>query len=336
MNRENKGGRYAMAAGVMLFTAGVAFLSAFFSCVFLKTNRVVEDGTKLIEYEGEQYTYNPDLVNILCLGIDSHEELNRDGLPGERGQSDAIYLVSLDTHTKEVRILNIPRDTMVPVSIYDVSGEFVSMQTMQITLQHAFGDDEEDSCRKTAKAVSSLLGDIPIHRYCAVNFGAVPALNDAVGGVEVQMDSEYVDAWLAKCDPAFTPGNIVRLTGMQSYYYLSVRDITVYASCEERVERQKIYISRYVDAVKEKMRADGRLLFELYSALQKNMTTQIGIVDLWTLSQYISEINFDSPLLSIPGRRVEGEVFEEFYPDEDELQKMIAELFYVRSNGDEG
>jgi len=308
--------------------AGMIFYALSWSGMLLKRDRAVEGSVQSIRFEGKHYRYNEDLINILCLGIDHDQMLDQDVLPGNRGQSDAIFLISLNSKTREIKILNIPRDLMMPVDIYDSDGDYYNTRTMQITLQYAYGLDEEDSCRKTAADVSALLLGIPIHRYCAVNFNAVPALNDAVGGVTVQMDPEYVDAELKKLGPMFAPGNTVHLMADQSFNYLHLRDIHTYASCEERAERQKQYIKGYIEAVKETVKTDPKLLFEMYSILNKNMTTDIRKIELPSFYFYIDQMDFEGSVVSIEGERIRGEIHEEFYADEDALNRLVVELFY--------
>lgn len=316
----------------MAAVSGAVLYYLSWSSVFLKRDKAVEGRVQPIQYEGKHYIYNEDLINILCLGIDHDNALNQDVLPGDRGQSDAIFLVSLNAKTRKVKILNIPRDLMMPVNIYDADGNFFNTRTMQITLQYAYGTDGDDSCRKTAENVSALLLNIPIHRYCAINFNAIPALNDAVGGVTVQMDSEYVDAELQKLDPMFKPGNTVHLTAGQSFNYLHVRDIHTYASCEERAERQKQYIKGYIEAVKEKMKTEPKLLSEMYRILDENMTTDIGKIELPSFYFYIDKMDFDDAVVSIEGERITGELHEEFYADEEALNRLVVELFYTSAD----
>ena len=53
----------------------------------------------------------------------------------------------------------------------------------------------QDSCRYQAKAVSNLLYGVSIDHFCSVTMDAVAVINDAVGGVSVQVmdDMTMVD-----------------------------------------------------------------------------------------------------------------------------------------------
>lgn len=329
MKKSHRKRNYVLLLAGAVIISGILLYILSDTSALLKMDKAIEGEVRPVRYKGKHYRYNEDLINILCLGIDHTNALDQDVLPGDRGQSDAIFLVSLDSKTRKIKILNIPRDLMMPINVYDSKGNFFTKRTMQLTLQYAYGEDGDDSCKKTADLISTLLLDIPIHRYCAINFNAVPVLNDAVGGVTLQMDSEHVDVELQKLSPMFAPGNTVHLMGERCFEYLHVRDIHTYASCEERAERQKIYIKEYIKAVKKKAKEDPGLLFELYSILDDNMTTDIGKIELLALPFYLEGLNFEDSIMSVEGKRIQGEIHEEFYADEEELKRMVVENFYT-------
>ena len=76
-----------------------------------------------IDYHGTTYQYRKDIVNILCIGVDKEEAMwERDDDGGSVGQADAVFLVSLDFEHSNIRILAIPRDTMVSIVACDENG----------------------------------------------------------------------------------------------------------------------------------------------------------------------------------------------------------------------
>ena len=73
-----------------------------------------------IDYHGTTYQYRKDIVNILCIGVDKEEAMReRDDDGGSVGQADAVFLVSFDFEHSNIRILAIPRDTMVSIVACD-------------------------------------------------------------------------------------------------------------------------------------------------------------------------------------------------------------------------
>ncbi|MFW6359955.1 MAG: LCP family protein [Chroococcales cyanobacterium] len=97
------------------------------------------------------------------------------------GLSDTMLLVRFDPQTEKVLVISIPRDTRAYVEGYGVT---------KINNANAYGGPA-----LAAKAVSNLLGDVPIDRYVRVNVQGVEKFIDALGGVTVYVpkDMKYRD-----------------------------------------------------------------------------------------------------------------------------------------------
>ena len=50
-----------------------------------------------ITYDGKQYQYNSDVINILCLGIDKDIPIEEKRETGSEGLADVVILASIDT-----------------------------------------------------------------------------------------------------------------------------------------------------------------------------------------------------------------------------------------------
>ena len=121
-------------------------------------------------WKGKDYQYKENLLNILCIGVDKEEEMAlRNDVDNSIGQADAIFLASLDLEQNKVRLIAIPRDTMVELEMYDSSGYYMGSRPGQLTLQYAYADGLHNSANLTMYQVSRLLNDIPIHAYAAIN-----------------------------------------------------------------------------------------------------------------------------------------------------------------------
>ena len=53
-----------------------------------------------IRYDGKTYQYKDNLMNILCLGIDSRDGIAKEKTPGKAGQADCVILAVLDDEAK--------------------------------------------------------------------------------------------------------------------------------------------------------------------------------------------------------------------------------------------
>lgn len=275
-----------------------------------------------VRYEGAHYRYNEDILTFLFLGIDRMGEVEpvEDGIDG--GQSDAIFLLALDPHKKEATVIGIPRDTMAEVEIYTRSGTLMGTDTTQLCLQHGYGDGAQLSCERSVKAVSRLFYGLPIHGYCAVNMGAIPLLNDAVGGVTLRA-LEKMDFKDFRAEE----GEELHLEGMDAYYYLHNRDITSFNSAGRRLQRQKQYLTEYAGAALAALKEDITLPVALYGTLSRYMVTDITVDEVGYLATQAAGYSLGE-IRSLKGATVMGEKHEEFYPDEEALYRLVLEVFY--------
>lgn len=275
-----------------------------------------------VRYEGAHYRYNEDILTFLFLGIDRMGEVEpvEDGIDG--GQSDAIFLLALDPHKKEATVIGIPRDTMAEVEIYTRSGTLMGTDITQLCLQHGYGDGAQLSCERSVKAVSRLFYGLPIHGYCAVNMGAIPLLNDAVGGVTLRA-LEKMDFKDFRAEE----GEELHLEGMDAYYYLHNRDITSFNSAGRRLQRQKQYLTEYAGAALAALKEDITLPVALYGTLSRYMVTDITVDEVGYLATQAAGYSLGE-IRSLKGATVMGEKHEEFYPDEEALYRLVLEVFY--------
>lgn len=279
-----------------------------------------------IRYKGVHYRYNQDILTFLFLGIDKMSEIGavKDGYDG--GQSDAIFLLVLDPHQKNATVIGIPRDTMTEIEVYDGAGVYVGTTTAQITLQHGYGDGAQLSCERSVQAVSRLFYGLPVHGYCAINMGAIPLLNDAVGGIDLQcLETLDFSDFHAK------EGEQLHLKGMDAYYYLHNRDTDSFNSAGRRLQRQKQYLTAYASAVLETIKTDLTFPVTLYNTLSKYMVTDISIDELGYMVPQMAGYTFSGEDMHIlQGETVEGEKFEEFHVNETALYELILNVFYEK------
>ena len=270
------------------------------------------------------YRYNEDILTFLFLGIDKMSEVGEVESTSDGGQSDAIFLLVLNPHNKEMSVIGSPRDTMTEVELYDVNGAYWGTEKAQLAIQHGYGDGAQVSCERSMKAVSRLFYNLPIHGYCAINMGAIPLINDAVGGIELQA-LETLDFK----DFRIKEGESIRLMGMDAYYYLHNRDITSFNSAGRRLERQKQYLTAYVGAAVDRLKEDITFPVSLYNTLSRYMVTDITVDEISYLAMQAAGYEFSGENLhSLKGATVQGETYEEFYPEEEALYELILEVFY--------
>ncbi len=297
----------------------------------LSKNLLEQEGTeektahRTMLYQGKQYTYKKNLVNILCMGVDKEEQMAvRNDADNSVGQADAIFLMSLDLEKDEVRVITIPRDTMVILEMYHASGYYLGSMRGQITLQYAYGDGMKRSAELMMQQVSALFNEIPINAYAAINVYSLWNLNEAVGGVDITMDEDYT-----LYNPAFEKGATVHLSGNLLENYIRGRDKTEAGSAYKRNHRLKQYMLAYFEKAKEALKEDVTLPFRCLEVLEENMETSITVEEIVFLVSEIMGCDFsEGNMYTLPGEQIWTGTYEEYHLDTDALNALIIELFY--------
>ena len=280
-----------------------------------------QEGT--ISYNGKHYRYNNQIKTYLFMGIDKDAPVCAapDRISG--GQSDSLFLLVQNAKEETLSIVAINRNAMTQIDACDEEGNALGQITAQICLQHGYGDGMEISCRASVEAVSRLFRNLPIHGYLALNMGAIPQMNDAVGGVTVEVMNDLENQGLGV---SLKQGDAVTLTGDEAYVYLRQRDINEFGSATLRLERQKQYLTGFMAKAKQVAGEDQSSVLRIYDSVEDYLVTNIDFVSL--VGEAL-EYRFDESLMyTVPGETVMGEVYEEFYVDEDALYQMILDVFY--------
>lgn len=201
-----------------------------------------------VKYNGQIYAYNEDILTFLIMGIDKTKDVKEVAEGTNGGQADALFLVVLNPHDNSLSVIGINRNTMTDISVYDDNGAYVNTIKAQITVQHGFGNGVEESCEYQVNAVQHLFYEMPVHGYAAINMSAIGPLTDMVGGVDVVAleDIKSGNSTVIK------EGEEVHLEGDLAFAYIHNRDTKEFGSADHRLERQKQFITTYLQKVKQK------------------------------------------------------------------------------------
>ena len=284
------------------------------------SSELQQESENYISYNGQRYQHNDHLRTYLYMGIDKDGPVTEaeDSVSG--GQSDAMFLIVVDSEKKTISVLSINRNTMTDVDVYDKDGNFVDTRELQICLQHGFGDVMRTSCQRSVDAVSNLLYGEPVSGYIAMNMDAMPMMNDSVGGVTVEVLDDLTSP---SRNVSLHKGETVTLNGDEAYVYLRSRDINEFDSATERLNRQMQYIQAFVKQAKSK---DAATLVSAYNAITDYIVTN---VDVPNLVNKLTTYEFDdSRMYTIPGETQMGEQYEEYHVDEDALYQVMLDIFY--------
>lgn len=260
---------------------------------------------KTLEYKGTTYRYNSKIKSYLVLGLDDFYDGNESLSYQNTKCADFILVLAMDKNNKSIKVLQIDRDTIVPIRKLDIHGNTIGYSDSQIALSHTYGSGKEDSIRNTLYSVRKLLFGLNVTDSISFTMDAVKEINDYVGGV-------YIDD-LDKV-----------LIGDEALYYVRARKDVDDGTNVARMVRQRKYLESLKAIAKEKI---TNISEDEISKLTEYMSTTLSVNSLNELSNML--ISYDLEYIKLP----EGEIdyskeFVEFYPNEDSLKEILIDMFY--------
>jgi LCP family protein required for cell wall assembly len=273
-------------------------------------------------YEGNEYTPKRNMETFLVLGLDKFETADQTVSYKNDKQADFLMLLVFDHHAKTCSAIQINRDTMTDVHVLGVDGSTIDTVTKQITLAHTYGNGREVSCRNVANSVSTLLANVPVDHYISMTMDAVPVLNDQVGGVEVEVLDDFTGI-----DPTLIKGETVTLKGPQSLSYIRTRYGLEDSSNINRMKRQQQYIKALYARLISSMEQDQEFVINTALLVEDYIVSDRTPTQLQDMAKKFQTYEFTG-IRNLEGESAKGEEFMEFHADENEVKKLVAELFY--------
>ena len=306
----------ALILVLLILYSGLQILE---SIVFLKEQTMEVSVRKTITKDGVDYFPRQDLNVILLMGID------REGPIGEDAAGrpvDMIAVLVFDEQTQECRVLNINRDTMVQMPMLDERSREAGTFFGQLAYSPTYGTGMADSCENVKKTVSNLLYGINIDYYIAMNMDAIPLLNDAVGGVLVNVWDDF-----SGVDPSITMGSTI-LMGRQALRFVQARGGVGDSLNLSRMERQKEYMDKFAVRFRAAVESDGEFVLTTYEQVAPYLVSDLPVSTLSSMVRSYEDYPI-TDMLSLEGENRLGESYYEFYPDEEKLDAQILDLFYA-------
>ncbi|MBR6666874.1 MAG: LCP family protein [Clostridia bacterium] len=225
------------------------------------------------EYNGVVYEGRPSssLTTVLLIGYDHMDDgvivEEQDGFT-HGGQSDFLLLLVIDHENRQIRMLQFDRDTMADVKYYSKSGAYFGTRKMQICLAHAYGDTQELNNSNTIWTVERFLGiggandGAQIDWYIAMDITGIGCLNDLLGGVTVPINDDF-----SYYDPTMIKGTTMTLTGEQAHIYCRQRYFIGDQTNENRMARQRVYISAATQVLRKRIDENANFAKELLNGM---------------------------------------------------------------------
>ena len=269
-----------------------------------------------ITYKGKTYAPNEKMVSVAFIGSDGAQT------GGTVGQADAVVLFTFNLETGAVKVISIPRDSMVDVSEY-AGDAYVGQDTMQLCLAYSYGDGAWTSSQRVADLVSRVLYDVPVSYYFTLNLQGIAALNDAIGGVTLTPLQT-----LTKSEN-IVEGQQTTLWGDDARLYVQWRDQSDNTSSLDRQQRQMQYLSAFFEQAIAAVKADPAVIANIYNTATQYAWTTLGFDEFSYLASQVLSLGISSvDVESLPGTMGMGERYAEFYLDKEGVRQVVLTTFY--------
>ena len=288
----------------------------------------IKDNGKIITYNGKTYSFNEDIATVVLMGIDTKDFEKTDKVVGEGGQADAIYIAVIDTKADKVSILGVSRDTMVDVNVYNPEGGFLRTENMQLCLSYAYGDGAHTSCKNTLTSIERLFYGMQFETYFSIDTRALETLTDTVGGVTLTSLVDFNSDYYGRTIKA---GEAVTLYGNDAIAYIRSRDITELDSNNDRMARQKQFMTAFLSQIWGSVKSNPTVITDLYGAISDNSTTNLTpskMTYLTTTAISMLDSYKEIEFVNVPGTVKKGE-YAEFIVDQNGLMEIMLDLFYI-------
>lgn len=256
---------------IILFIASI-IVGGIFIFISNKSNKTDYDNITNSDVNAQEVKKEKNKTgyrNIALLGIDSRYDDYETAY-----RTDCVLIASINQETDEVTLFSIYRDT------------YVEMELGGKTLLNKINQAYYNGVENTLKTINKNL-DLDITEYAMTNFSSFSDVIDAIGGIELEVDSEelkYINSYIVdvgnvaqKKDEAIklTAPGTYNLNGVQAMAYCRIRYTE--GGDYKRTERMREAFTKAINKIKK---LSHKELIDLINKLLPEIRTNIPVNDL--------------------------------------------------------
>lgn len=207
-------------------------------------------------------------INILLLGAAGEKK------PGAN-LTDTIMIASIDTQSKKIALLSLPRDTYVKIPESDSYTKLNGLY--QYGLKNGIGID---AVRKSVEEIAGL----PIQYYLVVDFDGFVKFIDALGGINVNVERDIYDTRYPGPNYSYQTFELKKgfheLDGETALKYVRERHTDPEGDFGRAKRQQQVMQSVKNKVFSIKTFLNPLKLNELLAELEKNIKTNLALDDI--------------------------------------------------------
>ena len=178
----------------------------------------------------EEEVIGGEIINVLLIGQDTRDA-------AQRGLSDSMILISVNTQTKKLVMTSFMRDLYI-----DIPSDRGGYYRQRMNTAYAVGGME-----KLDATISYNFG-VEIDNNIEVDFSGFQTIVDAMGGVDIELTSAEAKHLMGKYPHWTLVEGENHLTGEQALAYARIRKID---SDFYRTERQRVVLNKLFEKVRD-------------------------------------------------------------------------------------
>ena len=265
----------------------------------------VSDPEKRVEFS---LPFSPKRQNILVMGVDAAEN---EGDPFKGNRSDAMLLVSIAPHGKNVNVISIPRDSKV----------YIADRAKPDKINHAFA---YGGINLTVKTVEETFGVRVDHYIVLSNQGLVKFI-DTIGGLPIYIEKDmYYNDSAGGLHINLPKGDRV-LSGKEAEGYMRFRKDAL--GDIGRIRRQQWFFN----ALGARMK-DPQVLVkipEVLKVMPKYILTDLSVYELSQYAALAKSIDMTTvQVATLPGSPSQRGSISYWILDPEKTQDIINRLVY--------
>lgn len=265
-------------------------------------------------------------LNILVLGIDKRDTISNESQEvGDNGQADFVAIVHIDLLDGELKVISIPRETMVYIVSEDTdeTESIKDKDKQQICLQYAYGTSSKEGCELMQHCLEDNFG-LHTDCYIACSMGGIPQIIDAVGGVDIVPSRDYSYGSESINDWAFlSSSEIVHLDGTSAYDFIHFRNIDEYYSNQDRLDRQRDFIKAFSDKITINNVLTINAISSLFELYNGYITTNMSSIDYIKLYLAYRIYGLDEiSIVRVPGIETHTGMYDEYEITQEGLELL--------------
>lgn len=289
-----------------------------------------EDEEVYLTIDDKDYISNDDIEVYVAAGTDGGGTNQGEGYNGEL--ADFITVILIDNTTEKYGFYQIDRNTMVDVPVVNKAGDIEDFAKQQLCTSHWYGFDEDQRNDILCMAVSDAIGGLDTDGYYVLNMKDVGEVNDAIGGVTVDIDTD-----MTNLDPAFTAGSSVHLEGKQAENFLRARMDVGDGTNAGRMKRQQQYMQKAYSMVVDQLRDNPEYLNDIYDLLEQKIESDGNAKRVSQIADKIIRYQSEGFITFSGTTKVndtigEGITHEEFYADQSSVLSGLKKVMNIRED----